>query len=351
MPETPPATSSSSTTSLQRPLIDITRHRSSSRDPHVRTGSSSSIPGTGGGSTSPYGSPKESGFMVGSPPLRSALKQPRLSPGGTTIAGSAVSLGSGTSGEEGERGREGQPSLTKLDLGFPKKEDTGSGGGKSLYSRRVGFDTFESGVELDEKGSNTGGGTGVNYTFSVSAKSAHYCRGKHTRTYMVGTDLNEYSVHALHWALDSLVDSNDELVILRVVDPSEKNKPRGMNEAREEAEEVLEEVMRRNGDEKEISIVVEFAIGEVEETIHRMIEIYKPDSLIVGTRGIPDSIFKSAFMGSISRYCVAKSPVPVVVVRPEDKVRESLSRRLNDDKKQDKEKKKGLDLKRFGTFS
>jgi hypothetical protein len=74
-----------------------------------------------------------------------------------------------------------------------------------------------------------------------------------------------------------------------------------------------------------------------------MIEIYRPDSLIVGTRGRPDSLFKmGAFMGSISkyvfpllvstivlrdtpfqplqratnalsrRYCVAKSPVPVV---------------------------------------
>ncbi len=36
-----------------------------------------------------------------------------------------------------------------------------------------------------------------------------------------------------------------------------------------------------------------------------MIEIYKPDSLIVGTRGRPDSLFKSAFMGSISRYAQA----------------------------------------------
>ena len=51
----------------------------------------------------------------------------------------------------------------------------------------------------------------------------------------------------------------------------------------------------------QMSLVVEFAIGEIEETIHRMIEIYKPDSLIVGTRGRPDSLIKSAFMGSISK--------------------------------------------------
>lgn len=87
-----------------------------------------------------------------------------------------------------------------------------------------------------------------------------------------------------------------------------------------------------------------------------MIEIYKPDSLIVGTRGRPDSLFKSAFMGSISRcachcsglknlqscadvlgricrWAVARSPVPVVVVRPDDKVREGLERRLGDSKR------------------
>lgn len=57
-------------------------------------------------------------------------------------------------------------------------------------------------------------------------------------------------------------------------------------------------------------------------------EIYRPDSLVVGTRGRPDSLFKSAFMGSISKYCVARSPVPVVVVRPDDKVRESLEKRV-----------------------
>lgn len=177
-------------------------------------------------------------------------------------------------------------------------------------------------------------------------------------------------MHALDWVLSSLADDNDEIVVLRVIDPTEKTKPKEMAEAKGEAEQVLEEIMRKNGEELQLSIIVEFAIGPIEETIHRwatvgeyvwtralikssrrMIEIYRPDSLIVGTRGLPDSIFKSAFMGSISRsviltfspnkpadpsrgrYCVAKSPVPVVVVRPEDKVRESLSRRLNEPKK------------------
>ncbi|KAK4698245.1 hypothetical protein P7C70_g8037, partial [Phenoliferia sp. Uapishka_3] len=368
-----------------RPLIDIER-RSSSRDPHQLHSNP----------TSPYGSP------VGSPPLRSAMKlrtAPSIDSGFDIVNNSSSALSSALSpsadlGEE--RGRSGAPLAgVESKAGTESRSSLGGGGSKgSMYERRVGFDTFESGVELESTGSQTGGGTGINYSFTVSAKSAGFERTKQTRTYLVGTDLNGYSVHALNWALSHLADNNDEIVVLRVIDEAEGLRKRGgMTEAKDEAEQVLEEIMRKNGEELKLSIIVEFAIGPVEETIHRMIEIYKPDSLIVGTRGIPDSIFKSAFMGSISRYCVAKSPVPVVVVRPEDKVRESLQRRLQEPKKrsylsllgtdiiQNKEKlnelerstsipeqrvmvqergdkeagrketKKGLEFKKFSTFS
>lgn len=143
---------------------------------------------------------------------------------------------------------------------------------------------------------------GVNYSFSVSAKSSNFNRTKQTRTYMIGTDLNrsstssplsplpppcalppnappppppptpitEYSVHALDWVLSHLADDNDELVVLRVIDPVEKTKPR-MAEAREEAEAVLERIMKTNGEDLQLSIIVEFAIGPIEETIHRCV--------------------------------------------------------------------------------
>lgn len=49
-----------------------------------------------------------------------------------------------------------------------------------------------------------------------------------------------------------------------------------MSEGREQAEEVLERAMREAGEKKKISLIVEFVIGGIEETFHRMIEIYKP---------------------------------------------------------------------------
>ena len=82
----------------------------------------------------------------------------------------------------------------------------------------------------------------------------------------------EYSVHALHWALSNLLENNDEVVILRVIDPAEKTRPKGKEEARTEANEVLREVMQKNEDEERItSVIVEFAIGPIEETIHRFV--------------------------------------------------------------------------------
>ncbi|GAA5864904.1 hypothetical protein JCM3774_004267 [Rhodotorula dairenensis] len=224
----------------------------------------------------------------------------------------------------------------------PRTSSGGGGGGGrrssagNNFQRRVGFNTFASGVALEGRPTVTGGGTGVAYSFTLSAKSANYKRSRWSRTFLVATDLNEYSVNATDWLLDSFLEDSDEVVVLRVIEPSSSAQT-GFDsitkEARSEAERVLDYLMKKNGDERQISLIVEFAIGPIEETIHRMIEIYKPDSLIVGTRGRPDSLFKSAFMGSISRWAVARSPVPVVVVRPDDKVREGLERRLGDSKR------------------
>jgi hypothetical protein len=57
-----------------------------------------------------------------------------------------------------------------------------------------------------------------------------------------------------------------------------------------------------------LSIVVEFVAGKITDTIERMIALYRPDSLIVGTRGkqkLLESVGAAlgAGVGSVSR-CV-----------------------------------------------
>ncbi|GAA6050609.1 hypothetical protein JCM3770_001486 [Rhodotorula araucariae] len=318
-----------------RPLVD--RRRSSSRErgalarptlsPSHSSASMSAV-------TSPVTSP------VGSPPaLQSILKRHPAEQddraGGASI--STLSLGPADASQSTTTVGDSSVAASFAETSDGRVTPASVGGTRGAqFKRRVGFDTWGAGEELEGKTKATGGGTGVAYSFTLSAKSADYCRSRWSRTFLVATDLNEYSVNATDWLLTSFLEDSDEVVVLRVIEPgsSAHNAWRAsMEEARDEAEKVLEELMQKNGERKQISLIVEFAIGPIEETIHRMIEIYKPDSLIVGTRGRPDSLFKSAFMGSISRWAVARSPVPVVVVRPDAKVREALERRLQDPKR------------------
>jgi hypothetical protein len=57
---------------------------------------------------------------------------------------------------------------------------------------------------------------------------------------------------------------------------------------------------------RKLSIVVEFVAGKITETIERMIALYRPDSLIVGTRGEMSFLQQvgqavGTRMGSVSR--------------------------------------------------
>lgn len=59
----------------------------------------------------------------------------------------------------------------------------------------------------------------------------------------------------------------------------------------------------------QLSIVVEFVAGKVTETIERMIALYRPDALVVGTRGQGGIRTWGAALtggiGSVSKYVVA----------------------------------------------
>lgn len=234
-----------------------------------------------------------------SPPLRSALKQRVASPDPIPSSTSSLTLPSS-----------------------PQLEPTRSSSNPPQYERKVGFDTLDNDTAL-----KTGGGTGLEYSFTLQAESLGYTRTRTTRTFLVATDLNEYSVGALDWLLENLVEDGDQVVVLRVIEsttpsPSQQD----FEGTREEAQNFMDGVMNKIQHKRTLSIVIEFIIGKVEETIHRMINLYRPDSLIVGTRGREDN-WKTAFIGSVSRYCLASSPVPVVVVRPEDKVLQAKAKR------------------------
>jgi hypothetical protein len=89
----------------------------------------------------------------------------------------------------------------------------------------------------------------------------------------------------------------------------------------------------------QLSIIVEYIAGKATTTIDRLIALYRPDSVVVGSRGSRKmkQAFGAAFgaqsMGGVSKYCLSHSPVPVIVVRPESKVRKTLDKRRADPKR------------------
>lgn len=134
----------------------------------------------------------------------------------------------------------------------------------SAFQKRVSFDTFDNRDATD---------------FSLTLKSKHrdYSYSRRSRTFLCGTDQNDYSEFALEWLIDELVDDGDEIVCLRVVDKDSKiSSDQAMQEKlyRQEATKLLDQIIEKNEDEKAVSIILEFAVGKVHETIQRMVGIF-----------------------------------------------------------------------------
>ncbi|GAD98698.1 universal stress protein family domain protein [Paecilomyces variotii No. 5] len=189
------------------------------------------------------------------------------------------------------------------------------------YQRGVSFDTFDNRDATD-------------FSFTLNYKHRGYQLTRRSRTFLCGTDQNEYSDFALEWLMDELVDDGDEIVCLRVVEKDSKIASDSSVEEgkyRKEAEKLFKQVIQKNSqDEKAISLVLELAIGRVQEIIQRMIQIYEPALLVVGTRGRNMNSMQGLLPGSVSKYCLQQSPIPVIVVRPSAKREKKKKKRLAD---------------------
>ncbi|KAI9318022.1 hypothetical protein BX666DRAFT_1832619, partial [Dichotomocladium elegans] len=147
-----------------------------------------------------------------------------------------------------------------------------------------------------------------NYSFTLRGKTPGYKRSRRSRTFMVATDLANYSEYALSWATEEVMDDGDEIIVLRVVTVDMNDKKGNIQSilqqeermSRENASKVMEKIMTNTSPEKKIAM-------------------YQPSLLIVGTRGLSE--FKGMLLGSVSKYCLQHSPVPVAVVRPDDKIK------------------------------
>lgn len=202
----------------------------------------------------------------------------------------------------------------------------------------MSFDTFDKPADFIEETS-----------FTLIAKHKDYEYTKRSRTFLCGCDDNDYSDYALQWLIDELVDDGDEVVCLRVVEKddsiaSDRSVEKGRYRA--EAEALMKSIQGKNHENKAINLVLEFAMGKVNTVIDDMvsqhivrgliktdctqINLYEPAILVVGTRGRSLGGFQGLLPGSVSKYCLQHSPVPVIVVRPSSKRNKARNKRALD---------------------
>ncbi|KAF8273561.1 hypothetical protein EI94DRAFT_1715278 [Lactarius quietus] len=195
------------------------------------------------------------------------------------------------------------------------------------YTSKVSFDTFENPVASM-------------FSFTLQVKSDGYERTPSTRVFLCASSPDDSGRHALDWAIEGLVQSGDELIIFRGIDQDDLERDHDMvrDEARDLMHRIQEQCVEADPDRK-LCIIVEYIAGKVTTTIDRLIALYRPDAVVVGSRGSGKmkQAFGAAFgaqsMGGVSKYCLSHSPVPVIVVRPESKVRKTLDKRRADPKR------------------
>ncbi|KAF2633953.1 adenine nucleotide alpha hydrolases-like protein, partial [Macroventuria anomochaeta] len=190
------------------------------------------------------------------------------------------------------------------------------------FQPRVSFDTFDKPADFIEESS-----------FTLIAKHKDYEYTKRSRTFLCGFDENEYSTYALQWLINELVDDGDEIVCLRVVEKEDTiagDRSVETGRYKREADVTMQDIQGRNHENKAINLILEFSVGKVNKVIDDMINLYEPAILVVGTRGKSLGGFQGLLPGSVSKYCLQHSPVPVIVVRPSSKRDKARSKRAND---------------------
>lgn len=85
---------------------------------------------------------------------------------------------------------------------------------------------------------------------------------------MVGVDEHAYSDYALQWLLEELVDDGDEVVCVRVV---EKELRYTDKQYRDDAQAVMRGILDRNGNNRAINIVLEYAVGKLHTTFQVLV--------------------------------------------------------------------------------
>lgn len=126
------------------------------------------------------------------------------------------------------------------------------------FQYHVGFDNVPSGEATKN---NT-----LSLTLNVRHKGYHARR--RSRSFMVGVDEHSYSDYAIQWLLDELVDDGDEIVCVRVI---EKDIRLNDKQYQDDAQNVMQNILAKNGANRAISFVLEYAVGKLHATFQKLV--------------------------------------------------------------------------------
>ncbi|KAH8909747.1 hypothetical protein BR93DRAFT_935457 [Coniochaeta sp. PMI_546] len=191
------------------------------------------------------------------------------------------------------------------------------------FKRHVGFDNLPAGEATKFNTSS----------LTLNVRHQGYHPRRRSRTFMVGVDEHAYSDYALVWLLENLVDDGDEVVCVRVIETPVRGADKSYQE---EAKKMMQTITEKNTQNRAISIILEYSVGKLHATFQQLIQMYQPSMLIVGTRGRSLGGIQGLVnnRNSFSKYCLQYSPVPVVVVRPDDKRKKKKEKRSHDPSRQ-----------------
>ena len=129
---------------------------------------------------------------------------------------------------------------------------------RDMFQRRVAFDNLPIGEATKH---NTP-------SLTLNVRHLGYQVRRRSRTFMVGVDENAYSDYAVEWLLSELVDDGDEVVCVRVI---EKDFRVLDKQYQDEAQGVMQAIIDKNGSNRAISFVLEYAMGKLHATFQKLV--------------------------------------------------------------------------------
>ncbi|XP_009631357.1 universal stress protein PHOS34-like [Nicotiana tomentosiformis] len=149
----------------------------------------------------------------------------------------------------------------------------------------------------------------------------------------IGMDFSATSRAALKWAIDNLIEEDDQIIIIHVASPKADPPNKQLFEDTGSPSIPLDEFREINVSKhyglnpdkevlnmldtvskvKKVTVVAKVYWGDARERLCDAVDHLKLDTLVIGSRGL--GVLKRVLLGSVSKYLVRNASCPVTVVK------------------------------------